>query len=211
MHASSFWPSVSRIGAVFARTPHAVAACSFVPVQVATHRVSAALGACNACDLQHRCADSYSWVQLHVEQTQHEGTACNSSCISCLRSCSQSTFVFTFVVLAAAGMALPLCLDRLVNVAVALVLSTTAIVLFGECVVSCGDSMGLSREQQLSRGDSSDVWNPLRQKHPWQPPVDTFPCVWCACVCVCMSHVVVTSSTHPQVRSCPRLCAPATA
>lgn len=34
--------------------------------------------------------------------------------------------------LAAAGMALPLCLDRLVNVAVALVLSTTAIVLFGE-------------------------------------------------------------------------------
>eukprot|EP00775_Hariotina_reticulata_P005516 gene5516-5751_t len=32
----------------------------------------------------------------------------------------------------AASMALPLCLDRLVNVAVALVLSTTAIVLFGE-------------------------------------------------------------------------------
>uniref|UniRef100_A0A383WEM1 CNNM transmembrane domain-containing protein n=1 Tax=Tetradesmus obliquus TaxID=3088 RepID=A0A383WEM1_TETOB len=32
----------------------------------------------------------------------------------------------------AAGMALPLCLDRLVNVGVALVLSTTAIVLFGE-------------------------------------------------------------------------------
>jgi len=31
-----------------------------------------------------------------------------------------------------AGMALPLCLDRLVNVAVALVLSTTAIVIFGE-------------------------------------------------------------------------------
>jgi CBS domain containing-hemolysin-like protein len=29
-------------------------------------------------------------------------------------------------------MALPLCLDRLVNVGVALVLSTTAIVLFGE-------------------------------------------------------------------------------
>lgn len=30
-------------------------------------------------------------------------------------------------------MALPLCLDRLVNVIVALVLSTTAIVVFGEC------------------------------------------------------------------------------
>ncbi len=38
-------------------------------------------------------------------------------------------------------MALPLCLDRLVNVAVALVLSTTAIVLFGEsCAAGC-DSM----------------------------------------------------------------------
>lgn len=33
-------------------------------------------------------------------------------------------------------MALPLCLDRLVNVAVALVLSTTAIVLFGECAAA---------------------------------------------------------------------------
>lgn len=31
-------------------------------------------------------------------------------------------------------MALPLCLDRLVNVAVALVLSTTAVVLFGEII-----------------------------------------------------------------------------
>lgn len=40
------------------------------------------------------------------------------------------------VVPAAAGMALPLCLDRLVNVAVALVLSTTAIVLFGECAAA---------------------------------------------------------------------------
>jgi len=38
-----------------------------------------------------------------------------------------------FITVAAAGMALPLCLDRLVNVVVALVLSTTAIVLFGEC------------------------------------------------------------------------------
>jgi hypothetical protein len=39
---------------------------------------------------------------------------------------------------AAAGMALPLCLDRLVNVGVALVLSTTAIVLFGEILPQVG-------------------------------------------------------------------------
>eukprot|EP00882_Tetradesmus_deserticola_P011772 GHRQ01012457.1.p1 GENE.GHRQ01012457.1~~GHRQ01012457.1.p1 ORF type:complete len:173 (+),score=53.07 GHRQ01012457.1:1625-2143(+) len=38
----------------------------------------------------------------------------------------------------AAGMALPLCLDRLVNVGVALVLSTTAIVLFGEILPQVG-------------------------------------------------------------------------
>lgn len=35
-------------------------------------------------------------------------------------------------------MALPLCLDRLVNVGVALVLSTTAIVLFGEILPQVG-------------------------------------------------------------------------
>jgi hypothetical protein len=54
---------------------------------------------------------------------------------ACLR-CSASAL------LAAAGMALPLCLDRLVNVAVALVLSTTAIVLFGEWCCAGGAQLG---------------------------------------------------------------------
>ena len=49
---------------------------------------------------------------------------------------AQPNWVLTTLVIVntVAGMALPLCLDRLVNVAVALVLSTTAIVIFGEII-----------------------------------------------------------------------------
>lgn len=57
-------------------------------------------------------------------------------CVVCMRCTALllngRRVMSSFCCCAAAGMALPLCLDRLVNVAVALVLSTTAIVLFGE-------------------------------------------------------------------------------
>jgi hypothetical protein len=70
-------------------------------------------------------------------------------------------------------MALPLCLDRLVNVAVALVLSTTAIVLFGEAAAAVFGFLGeyVAGAARLCSGDEltvdgcSSVGRPQRRMH----------------------------------------------
>lgn len=78
------------------------------------------------------------WLFAHLKPcTQFPGCARTTS------SRQQPCIMCSPCLPAAAGMALPLCLDRLVNVAVALVLSTTAIVLFGECVILSPAALGV--------------------------------------------------------------------